>query len=518
MSEKFKKLKTKYLLGAILKSVVCGLSVGLFAVGVVLLVLKLSAISLDIVWYVIIGSGAAVITCVLAFIFFRPTDKKVAARLDNEFGLDERVQTSLEYKGQEGTILEMQRDDTEEKLKTLPKSKIRFSQVWQFCLIAVISIAIAVAAFFIPAKQAVGETPTIDPGQLPAVVTEDQVEAVRGVINNVNGSDLSDDIKTATTAELQTLLDTVTAIFNKEKSISSADLNNVVLATICNVEPIINNSLNYTLFATVIREKGEPNIARAILAGGKSYGTYEIKEYGHVTTFHGMEEEATASRLNGVDTMRKALSIKLEDGLADTFKAVAAAFVNAMRLDNFTEVGIDGDNSTYICINNFAVELNRTANTLSAEDADMKDDDIQQSLNNSFKTFKSLLASELAPQSYAGAMRKYIRNKLSIVFGLLGEIEGQDDPDSDSEGSEGGKNDDPGLGDGGLGEGESRFGSDDLIYDPFTGTYVKYGDILDHYNAILQELINDGTLTEEQANMAKEYFQYLYGTKKDDKK
>lgn len=518
MNDKFKKLKTKNLLGAILKSVICGLSAGLFVAGALVIAFKLAAISFELLWYVLIGVGVALIVCAIAFIFFRPTDKKVAEKLDNEFGLEERVQTSLAFKDSEGTIVEMQREDAAEKLNSLPKSKVKFSRIWQFCLVALVAIAIAVTAFFIPSRQAQGEGPGDEPGERDKVVTEVQVEALRGVINNVNRSDLNGEIKTGVVAELQTLLDTATAIYKEELKISENAFNGMVISTVNEVEPIINDSLNYTIIGGVIRDNGETDIARAILNGGRSYGTFDIRDYGHVTSFSETEPASTNSRLSGgVDAVRAKLNVTLEDGFAEIFNTVASDLTSVMSMDNFAETEIAANNSLYVCINNFAQDLLRTANTLDVPDAEDADavkkfeTGMQESLNGVFGDFKNQLAAELIPQSYAGAMRRYIRNKVCATFGLADEMELPEDVEGEGGSGEGGKNDGQGSIIGGIGGGGLLVGSDDLIYDPLVGDYVEYATIVARYDAILDELSQSGALTEEQRAMAEAYFRFLYG-------
>ena len=103
-SNKFNTIKQKHVIGAVVKSAVCGLSLGLFAVGVLMLSLKLSAIMLAAWCYVLVGIGAAAVGGVAFFLLlFNPSDKEVAKRTDNDYELNERVQTSLEYADQSGT-------------------------------------------------------------------------------------------------------------------------------------------------------------------------------------------------------------------------------------------------------------------------------------------------------------------------------------------------------------------------------------------------------------------------------
>ena len=69
---------------------------------------------------------------------------------------------------------------------------------------------------------------------------------------------------------------------------------------------------------------------------------------------------------------------------------------------------------------------------------------------------------------------------------------------------------DDGLGMGGIGGG-AVYGSDDLVYDPNTNTYVEYGEILEkYYQAMIDKTFGEGYTKEEKEALEK-YFAILYG-------
>lgn len=512
MSEKFKKLKTKYLLGAILKSVILGLSVGVFATGATMLTLKLLAITLDMLWYVVIGVGSALVGGLIAFIFFRPTNKKVAKRLDNDFELEERVQTSLQYSGQEGTVVQLQREDAEQKLNTLPKAKFRLAGIWQFCLVAVIAIAMAFAAFFVPAKQVVAEKPE-DPDFNPAVVTLYHVQSVQGIIDNVKASDLKDEVKADVVDELQVLLDRLEDSYYRNVPILTGQLNALVLNTVDSVEFIVNNSINYITLSDGITTLGAPDIGAVLMAGGNSYRTYEIKEYGHVETFKSQQIDATNNKIKlKTDVIQNSLNIKLADGLDEVLHSNA---VSALTATDANKLGVDPSDPLYTTVSKFAQDLMKISQSVSRGEYDQNEGKISGDLNSIFESFKNSLSPELTMQSYTGAMRRYVGNKLKTVFGV-GVVE---EPDKDEGGED--KNEDGSKPEdnennesGGGGRGDQRYGSDDEIYDPFTGMYVKYSTLLGKFKTLFNELVEKGELTAEQANMYQTYYDYLFGNKR----
>ena len=514
MSERFKKLKRKYLFGAILKSVICGVSFGLFAVGIILLALKLSAISLGIVWYIVIGVAAAVIGTGVSFVFFKPTNKKVATRLDNEFSLEERVQTSLEFSGQEGVLLGLQRADTEQKLSNLPKSKVRFSRIWQFGVTALIALAMATTAFVVPAKAAV---PTGD--KAPAEVGVLPINQIQKMIDDVQKSKITDTVKTQIEYELRNLISELSV-----EDLTQGDLKSAVNSAITEVNLAVNNSVSYFEVSDIL-EAEETVFGQIILRGGNAYRVYQpagattIKTYDHVELFDSEKQSRTLNRMDaGKNAILKSLDIKIGEGWSEWSDAMTLIIepLNS-GIEALGEEFAEDSLYSYLVIfkDKFAalqekVELGEFTS----------DDDLQAEIKNMFigEDWESL-ALELSVQSYAGAVRRFVGNRLKDIFGLGGlELPDRDD---DVGGNNGGTNNpdnpDPGEGDPGNGVigGDPGYG-DKEVYDPFTGKYVKYKDLLSQYHAMYIELREKGVLTDEQIKMAEDFFGKLYGSDKNE--
>ena len=53
--------------------------------------------------------------------------------------------------------------------------------------------------------------------------------------------------------------------------------------------------------------------------------------------------------------------------------------------------------------------------------------------------------------------------------------------------------------------------SDDLIYDPYTNTYLPYGEVLDRYYALMLGSVENGNHTETERLALLKYFSILYG-------
>ena len=123
-SKYVKKSYAKMIAVGLVQAALFGLIVGLFA----------NFITAFATWFSVIrglwlslaaGSAAFVIsTIVFYFLFFRPSDEKLARKTDS-LGLDERMITMMEFHGDDSAIAAIQRKDAFEKISTFDNKKIK---------------------------------------------------------------------------------------------------------------------------------------------------------------------------------------------------------------------------------------------------------------------------------------------------------------------------------------------------------------------------------------------------------
>lgn len=94
---------------------------------------------------VIFGGVLLIVTPVLYFACFRPTEKIVAKRLDKEFKLDERMLTMLEYQGSDAILACAQRANAISLLKSAQGKKITLA-VASAAVVAALAVAFTVGA------------------------------------------------------------------------------------------------------------------------------------------------------------------------------------------------------------------------------------------------------------------------------------------------------------------------------------------------------------------------------------
>ena len=190
MGESFKKIKSKYFKGAIILSVIIGVCAGLIAVGAVMLTLKLNKIVINGGYYALIAVGTAGIVGALFFLILRPTDKRVAKRLDRDYALGERVQTMVEFSQSFDDMAVLQRNDTSERLKGMSPKKPALKYMLLSLLIPVMACGLFLSGMMVKNPE-VGGNSDIKP-EPPVEFDDWQKVRLNTLISNVKASNMEE--------------------------------------------------------------------------------------------------------------------------------------------------------------------------------------------------------------------------------------------------------------------------------------------------------------------------------------
>lgn len=493
--EIFLKHKRRFFISAIIKSAICGVSLGLLVVGIILLSLKLNAISIHAVYYVLIGVGIALVCGGLVFLILRPTDQRVAKKLDEEHQLNERVQTSLAYRGQTGLMIELQRGDAGDKMQKLSRQRLSFAKVWQYCVIGVLALSISFTAFFIPAKQVVGKEPDDIPpiDQTPYIITPYQEAALNELMVNINESHLTDSLKRSTVFVLAELLETL-----RETDMTIGEMHGHIYAAIDKVHEII---LPVNLYADVAAGfAAEENIlSQAIMDGIATYKyNNSLVDYDNVRFFYTNRISTVSSGASPyIEEIREQFRIEKSDELYGLFGELSSSILSSLEAS-----GVDEKNALYAVLDKFAADLPEFAEQLSDYGHD-EDEQIrlQEDIDNLFRIFFDDFIDELAEQAYNLAMDTFVENRVLIIFDLYVAPDTGSTPPTGNDPNDGGDIfDTPGL----------KPGSYDKIFNPLTGEYVLYSELLQEYYNLLDQITRGGNLTAEQEHAARVYFNLLF--------
>lgn len=507
MTETFKKLKKKHLLIAIMKSIIVGVFSALFAVGTVMLGIKLGAVWIPSYSYVIIALGVFAIAGGITILLIYPTNKSLSKLLDSEYGLDEKVQTMVEFSEQTGDMLKIQREDTEQRLKNLPKKRISFAKIWQYVLIALLGISMILAGAIVPSRY---EAPDVPNGN-DYVLSEWDSKLLDQLISEVKSSDLKDEVMIPTICALEALKEelanvrTNTAMREVVRDCATAIDQAVILA---NTYRDIAKRMNTDTMDAYIKLE---ELIKAFVNAGDSYkkgadGTeIEITSMSMVKTYSQTSEEKIRSELGAFTDAFSSKVDKMTENI-DIYNAIMDIIgpMNEILVEDGVPIETLADDSLYLALSDFSTILGYDI------EAYVWRDDLKSTVSKACTDFLSSASKAMVEQVYNRMMDDFIFNTLEDIFGFALtqeelELPGiSDTPSGPDDGSSGG---------GGLGDGEADLGSNDLVYDPNTANQRPYGEIWNSYLAKLEERINgeESELSEEMQAYIGRYIGILQG-------
>lgn len=165
MDENFKKCKKKLMREFILKVSLLALAAGLTISGLIIGLTKLLKLNFPYYYSIVIGVLLAIGLFFLIYKLKKPTDEKIAERVDSDFKLQEKVTSMVAFQDREGLLYEKQREDAKEQLakKDTKKLPVRLAVINIPAL--VFGASLFTASFFTPAissKSPSEKVPTKD--------------------------------------------------------------------------------------------------------------------------------------------------------------------------------------------------------------------------------------------------------------------------------------------------------------------------------------------------------------------
>lgn len=464
MGKEFKRLKRYHAAWTAFRAVAVGLSTALLLTGVLLLVTKLHILEGMPVYYLlcaVVGIGLGV----LYWLLQSKSDLRLAETIDAEHRLSERVQTMVEYQNGESAMLQVQREDTEQRLRTVRAfGQKKLTLAAHFVLILVAVAVFAVGAI-LPA-QAIAE-PT-QPTEPPYEVTEWQKSAVAELIKHVEKSDMAQSVKDPTVTQLRELL---TAL---DTQMTVSNLKARVIAVMEVVYALTDEANSNDDIYDSIHQQVEHS-----QAGMLAYALCALQN---------------VERDNQIETVRVAL--EKDEGLA-TAAALAEGLDQALANSAFDE-----NDPLYAAVASLASKLREVAAAVEAGDAATA----RMLLGTAFGELKVGANAAMEQQDLTKEECVYVVDTLCTIFGITG-ADRPGDPDSEMLLQR--EDEDYTPSQGGYGTGDLQVAGDDEIYDYREHKYTAYGDLLKeyYYKQALQEM---DTMSEEIRQIVEKYFNELY--------
>ncbi len=468
MVNNFAHIRTKARLTSLLLALLLGLGIG----GIVLagLMIAMKSVGEPIVALHYIIAAVAALGAVVVFLpVLVPSDRKLAKRLDEEHNLNEKVRTMLALRNEDGDFALLQRADTDEALANIKYKPWRKKPLVTTIVVLVVSVALLVTSLVIPVKT-VQEEPETPLGVFDKALILAELSNIR---SDVEKSLIADALKTKEVAELSSLI----AFVETHDYLSEMKIEAV--KTVIRIDTALDDE----------------NTAIPIGDQLVACTTPALKELG-----------AELQKLNGAGAQTKVgqLCDGLKGGAIENVSFVADELLNAVEAS-----GANPAAPLTALLKNLARSLGGCADSNPA------------TIDAAFGTSKIEISTNLAQQNFNKMLTGTAVSRLCTLFGITVEDLTNAGADSDIEITppatppppEEDTDDDifenDQIGAGGIGTGDRVYGSNDMIYNPYTNEYVPYGQIFDEYNNKVLQMMQDGRIPPAFEEFTIEYFRSL---------
>lgn len=510
MGEGFKKLKRWYLLDAILKASLLGVSIALLIIATFLIVIDLGWLDFGAGYSVLIGVCSGLLLGLVLFFILRKGDKRLAKKLDARLGLKEKVQTMHAFRGETGGITELQREDAQAILENTGIKSFGFGKSWAIFIL----VAIVVLAYFVTSlAMFLQQDPVIDDPNDPPQSdvtppsgsgsgdeggnddiyegpTAHQKKELEELIEYVGESQLVESAKELIIKDLTELLnglDTYTTV---------SELNSHVVSVIIGTRDTVN-SVNTTYAYSTSAKEDAPNSVKALC-----YALYKIDADKVAVAIDDMRKELLY-RINE-ETKEEELRKGEVDAVKFDITAVKTALLALLEESRLSEgAALYSLTSTLIGAFDSALKKNNIVFIAAELEPVMKD------------TFKSGIM-EVLPQERANEdVKTYVIDELMRIFDITPSDLGEEDSGNKEEVQEPEGKPPETEEDGSYGEGGNQFKSKDKVIDPesdetnIDNIKVEYGEIIARYLSKVNEGIKEGKYSEELAALLQEYYEIL---------
>lgn len=500
MSENFIRFKRRASRIRWIKSAMAAVAVGALTAGILILLWKLVLISLSPMYSALIGVGALAVSFTATFFLLHYSDASLARRLDRDLGLRERIGTMVAYRASDDGMHVIQREDADAVLSEIPTKRLKFKWLWIYITALVIGAAALTAGLLVKDGREIEEPEEIKPFTLSAM----QEAGINELISYVTASAMDEPYRSGVLTELDKLLVSLKAATIEPEMHAAMAIAMTEIA-----ELTYDSSSSAEILTSLWTSAGERIEALVVALDtsamtdpdwgefADSYSMYKLIMTDLTATEGASPSASEADKKAYIKWALEDVSIKISSALlssgiksGDPLYDILAAMTGSGKVGEGASAV-----SGYAAL--IAVAESMSYAELSESAARMLDG-MSEPLYN--------VAAELKVNANTG---EYVMKKLGALFGV--EVPPFERPTLKSSSTSSDQNDDPGNAGGGVGEGV-QYGSDDLVLDPLTGKYVKYGELYAKYYSLMVEKLGDDTYgyTDEQKKAIEKYFALLY--------
>ena len=446
-----------------LRTLILGLSLVFLLLGALIALDKVHVIHAGKLHYMI-ALAVSLAAMALYALIQRRSDKAIAEKIDAEHKLRERVQTMVEYQGQDTAMLQVQREDTEARLKAVRRfGQKRLTLAAHFVLL-LLAFGVFAVGVVLPV-QAVPQ-PT-EPTEPPFEASAWQKAALEELIAHVQDSDMVPEARQPLVEELWKLRDALdTKLTSKNVQTLAIEAMRFAYAI---TDTVNSNDDIHDIIQRKVNHDQRDELAHALGYVGNQERENEIATIGEELA----KDELLPSLLG--------LSVMLEEALS------ASVF--------------DRDDALFAAVSDFTIALRAVGEAEAAEDPDTARSLLATAVND----LKHAASNALTQQDLTKEECVYVVDTLCEIFEIPDNLRPAD-PDTYDQSP----NDKQNATDGGAGTGEMQYAGKDQIYDHETDAYEAYGKLLtERYYPLMHQKLKDGQLSEEMVEFIKNYFNEL---------
>lgn len=520
-----RKFEKKLKIENIIKSIICGFSASLLIDALIIILFK--RIPIDIVIWVHVLITIAM-SAGLSFWFykfvFKMNYKVLAKRLDKDANLQERVRTMVEFQDDDSSMVCMQRQDTNKKLDSVETKTLKMRFSFSNFILAIIAAAALTTSIFVETRyvEPKAEQPSSSDSEnsdqssstedsTDSSNSSDQQDSSDGQSDEQGGSDEQTDIGgIIDQMEEEVRNNEATGDENEEGSLA-----NDLIGSLEDLKENLTGEDSDQKDPGEEIDKTKDEIDKAIddAITKDEIGEALQKQDTTKDIGDGIVDGDNEKTNEAFDNMRDSLKDLTGDELKDALKDIVDDVNNALD-----ESGVEDGDSLKDSLKDFADSLEDLL-------GDTNSSDVQDKLDEIFDEVKDRVNGALDDQNSLEDLKDSLDQQLEDLKDAL-QNQGQgngdgEDGDGEENPSDGNGEDDPSDGDGEDGnsgggenasgsEGGTQYASDDLIYDPRTGKYVTYGELINEYYEEILNGMEDGDIPEDIIKMIEDYINSLY--------
>ncbi|MDE7086702.1 MAG: hypothetical protein K2O67_00750 [Clostridia bacterium] len=513
MSENFRIIKRKYLITAVIVSIILGVLCGIAVACTLAVAFKVAGVEFFWAFYIPIAIVVAAGFSGLFFLILKPKDKNIAKTLDGKYGFNQKVQTMVEFAAEDGAMVRLQREQTDEALATVVKKRADLSWLWKFLFIPVIAVAMLFCGIFVPANKSGANA--------PYDITLVQKTALTTLINETKSSDLEENLKASTVDTLNELLNGL------ESAQTQGVMRKAVISAVSIIDNLAANANSYLKIVSALRGDDELVILANYINYGATFFLGNTSSEFAVTSFETVKSYAASAdgQITALlDSWKEGFNTKLHDSAnADVLLTVTKAaeviesYSNKIKTQLARTPYSKGGDALANALYAFTEDLDKLVSSAKTSGENLGTANYNGSILGACTNFENACVEPLCVQSYNCTMDLYIRHALAKIFGIsmseFGDSPALAVPPTESTGK-------PGSSQGGANPGEEiEYAGNDLVLDKDTGELVPYGQLYDKYRALVDDYITDteNPCPEELAIYIRQYFQLLFNGIEDKK-